>query len=195
MWKKVQDYIREYEMLQPGDRVIIALSGGADSVCLLSILHRLRILWDSGAAADSEYPPQTKSLELKAVHVHHGLRGEEADRDVRFVQDLCDRFGIPLVVVYRKVEEYAAGHGMSTEEAGRILRYEAFAQEVETWKQKDSSSRIRIAVAHHQDDNAETILHHLLRGSGLKGLSGIQPVQGDRIRPLLCVGRNEILEE
>lgn len=194
MWKKVQDYIKEYDMLRPGDRVIVALSGGADSVCLLSVLHQIQNVWN---AAEPEIDGKN-GLELKAVHVHHGLRGEEADRDVRFVQNLCGKWNVPLVIVHRRVAEYAAEHGMSTEEAGRVLRYEAFEQEAEKWRRETAKTafpRIRIAVAHHQDDNAETILHHLLRGSGLRGLSGIRPVQGSRIRPLLCVNREEILKE
>lgn len=182
MWKKVQDYIKAWDMLAPGDRVILALSGGADSVCLLWVLKQLQ----------KEVP-----IELRAVHVHHGLRGAEADRDACFVQKLCSDQEIPLTAVYCKAAEYAKDHGISTEEAGRLLRYQAFEKEAEMWKKEltQKGSRVRIAVAHHQDDQAETILHHLLRGSGLKGLAGIRPVQGDRIRPLLCVGREEILEE
>lgn len=182
MWKKVQAYIRTWGMLVPGDRVITALSGGADSVCLLWMLKQLK-----------EICP----IELRAVHVHHGLRGAEADRDMRFVENLCADWEIPLTTVHCKAADYAAEHGISTEEAGRILRYQAFEKEAETWQNEfpGMNSRIWIAVAHHQDDQAETILHHLLRGSGLKGLSGIRPIQGNRIRPLLCVSREEILEE
>lgn len=176
MLEKVRDYIMEYRMLQPGDRVIVALSGGADSVCLLSVLKELSGL------------PKGPVAELKAVHVHHGLRGAEADRDVAFARDLCVRLGIPFTMVARDVAGYGAEHRLSTEEAGRILRYEALEAEAKAWGAQ------KIALAHHRDDNAETILHHLLRGSGLRGLSGIRPVQGNRIRPLLCVGRKEIEE-
>lgn len=182
MWKKVQDHIRENQLLVPGDRVIVALSGGADSVCLLSVLDEIRHQGATGNTGISD-------LELRAVHVHHGLRGEEADRDAEYVKTLCAQLKIPLVTVYRQVEAYAKEHGLSTEEAGRILRYEAFRQEAERW-----GGPVKIAVAHHRDDSAETILHHLVRGSGLKGLSGIRPKQGDRIRPLLCVSRKEILD-
>ena len=173
--------MEEQGMPVRGGRVITALSGGADSVCLLTVLHRIR---------------ESDDLNLRAVHVHHGLRGEEADRDVRFVQALCNRLEIPLTVVYRDVAAYAADHGFSTEEAGRVLRYEAFALEARRWAAEAAVQEedIYLALAHHKDDHAETILHHLLRGSGLKGLSGIRPVQGTRIRPLLCVNRAEILE-
>ena len=182
MWKKVQEYIRKNQLLQSGDRVIVALSGGADSVCLLSVLDEIR----QQAAAGN---PGALTMELRAVHVHHGLRGKEADRDAEYVKTLCEQLQIPLVTVYRQVAEYARERGLSTEEAGRILRYEVFRQEAEHW-----GGTVKIAVAHHQDDSAETILHHLMRGSGLKGLSGIRPKQGERIRPLLCVNRNEIRE-
>lgn len=177
MWKKVRDYIVEYQMLQPGDRVLAALSGGADSVCLLSVLKQI--------SEESDNFP----LAIKAVHVHHGLRGEEADRDVRFVEKLCEQLAVPLTVVYRDVAGYAREHGSSIEEAGRLLRYEALQEEAAGW------GAAKIAVAHHQDDNAETILHHLVRGSGLKGLAGMLPVRANLIRPLLCVSRPEILGE
>lgn len=176
MLEKVREYIMEYRMLQPGDRVIVALSGGADSVCLLSVLKELSAGWEGPAP------------ELRAVHIHHGLRGGEADRDGAYAGELSARLGIPFTMICRDVAGYAAQHGVSTEEAGRILRYEALEEEAKTW------GAGVIALAHHRDDNAETILHHLLRGSGLRGLGGIRPVQGNRIRPLLCVGRQEIVE-
>lgn len=203
MWKKVQNYIRTYGLLKPGDRVVAAVSGGADSVCLLSVLTQIRRNGLLTAQADgTRSETGIPDMELRAVHVHHGLRGAEADRDAAFVQQLCDRLEVPLVCVHRRVAEYAVEHGLSTEEAGRLLRYEALEQEAKRWKEEDpagadgarSLGDVWIAVAHHQDDNAETILHHLLRGSGLKGLSGMRPKQGSRIRPLLCVNRKEILE-
>lgn len=185
MWKRVLDYIRENQLLAPGDRVVVGVSGGADSVCLLAVLARL-----TGDGVAAELP----GTALRAVHVHHGLRGAEADRDAAFVQQLGVRLGVPVVCVRRRVAEYAAEHGLSTEEAGRVLRYEALEQEAARWQADSPASNIWIAVAHHQDDNAETILHNLLRGSGLKGLSGMRPKQGTRIRPLLCVNRQEILQ-
>ena len=177
MLKKVRDYMREHEMTAPGDAVIVALSGGADSVCLLTILKQLA----------------TPEFLLRAVHVHHGIRGAEADRDEAFAQKLCESLSVPLCVAYCHVPAYAAEHGLSEEEAGRILRYQVLEKEAGKWEQElPAGSRVKIALAHHRDDNAETILHHLLRGSGLTGLAGIRPVQGRRIRPLLCVGREEI---
>ena len=108
-------------------------------------------------------------------------------------KDLCESLSVPLCVAYCHVPAYAAEHGLSEEEAGRILRYQVLEKEAGKWEQElPAGSRVKIALAHHRDDNAETILHHLLRGSGLTGLAGIRPVQGRRIRPLLCVGREEI---
>lgn len=203
MQKKVIRFIRETHMLEPGDRVIAAVSGGADSICLLSILNQLRTVLP---------------VSVRVVHVHHGLRGVEADRDEAWVQEVCGRMEIPFFSVHRDVRTYAGEHGMSEEEAGRVLRYEAFEQMAREWDEEVCSSRLmenhaadgtsvkqptgpvnsanpaKIALAHHQEDQAETILHHLLRGSGLRGLSGMHPVQGQRIRPLLCVGREEIRE-
>ena len=177
MLKKVRDYMREHEMTAPGDAVIVALSGGADSVCLLTVLKQLT----------------APAFLLRAVHVHHGIRGAEADRDEAFAQKLCESLSVPLCVAYCHVPAYAAEHGLSEEEAGRILRYQVLEKEAGKWEQElPAGSRVKIALAHHRDDNAETILHHLLRGSGLTGLAGIRPVQGRRIRPLLCVGREEI---
>ena len=169
--------MREHEMTAPGDAVIVALSGGADSVCLLTVLKQLT----------------APAFLLRAVHVHHGIRGAEADRDEAFAQKLCESLSVPLCVAYCHVPAYAAEHGLSEEEAGRILRYQVLEKEAGKWEQElPAGSRVKIALAHHRDDNAETILHHLLRGSGLTGLAGIRPVQGRRIRPLLCVGREEI---
>ena len=172
MQEKVREYIKKEHMLVSGDRIMIAVSGGADSVCLLSLLCRFQERL--GLAA------------LSAVHVHHGLRGEEADRDADFVRSLCESLHIPLTIRRYDVASYARTHGYSVEEAGRILRYEAFAEAA------DLSNANRIAVAHHRDDSVETLFHHLLRGSGLRGLAGIPPVRDKIIRPLLCAGRNEI---
>lgn len=175
MWKKVYDYILQYELLRPGDRVIAAISGGADSVCLLSVLEQILL----------KHPDCR--WQLKAVHVHHGLRDGEADRDAAFVKTLCAGLQIPCTVVYKDVAGYAKKQRLSFEEAGRILRYQALEDELRAWNAD------KIALAHHQDDNAETILHHLLRGSGFKGLGGMKPRYQNRIRPLLGTGRSAIL--
>ena len=173
MQKKVEAYIRQYQMLEQGSRVIAAVSGGADSVCLLHILVTLK---------------EKFGLEIQTVHVHHGLRGAEADRDAEFVRELSEQWKVPCLVVYRDAAAYARERGMGEEEAGRELRYEAF------YEAAKALHGARIAVAHHQEDQAETILHNLFRGSGLKGLGGMAPVRDRVIRPLLCVGRRDIQE-
>lgn len=181
MKKKVKTYIETHKLWQKDDAVLVALSGGADSVCLLSILKEL-----SEEAKESAF-------RLRAVHVHHGIRGAEADRDEAFVRVLCKRMDVPLFVTHCQVPAYAKEHGISEEEAGRLLRYEIFEKEAEHWESElPADCQVKIALAHHQDDNVETILHHLVRGSGLTGLAGIRPIQGRRVRPLLCVGRSEI---
>ena len=179
--EQVKQTIREHHMLEPGSRVIAALSGGADSVCLLGLLKEL----------EGEL-----ELKLRVVHVHHGLRGQEADRDAEFAKAFCDTLSVPCHIIKADVKKFARDSGMSEEEAGRRLRYEILEQEASAWErdaQEGDSSPVRIATAHHSRDQAETILHNLLRGSGLKGLSGMPWVRGRIIRPLLAAGREEIL--
>lgn len=172
MEKKIETFVRKYGMLGQKSQVIAAVSGGADSVCLLHMLVSFRKQFD---------------LKIQVIHVHHGLRGAEADRDAQFVRELSERWEVPCLVVYRDVAAYARENGLGVEEAGRELRYRVLERAAGEWGQA------RIAVAHHQDDQAETILHNLFRGSGLKGLGGMAPVRGNIIRPLLCVTRQEII--
>lgn len=167
-FKKVKEYILENKMLEKGDSVIVGLSGGADSVCLLDILTRLR----------DEF-----SLSIIAVHVHHGIRGTEADRDLEFAGKICKERNVDFRVYYYNVPEYAKNNGLSEEEAGRKLRYETFFGLEENAK---------VAVAHNLNDNVETFIHNICRGTGIKGLTGIKAVSGRIIRPLLCIERKEI---
>ncbi len=171
--QKVLSFMKKNHMTDRGDSVLAAVSGGADSVCLLLLLHEM--------AAEL-------GIKVFAFHMNHGIRGAEADRDERFVMELCERLNIPLTVAHEKVEEYAAERGLSGEEAGRILRYHHLGETAEKYQ------CAKIAVAHHEDDDAETVLLNLFRGSGLAGLSGIRPVRENIIRPLLCVSRKEIEE-
>lgn len=171
--QKVLGFMRNKHMTDRGDGVLAAVSGGADSVCLLLLLN--------GMAAEL-------GIRVFAFHMNHGIRGEEADRDEQFVGELCKQLEIPLTVAHEKVETYAEEHGLSGEEAGRILRYQHLEETAERYQ------CAKIAVAHHEDDDAETVLLNLFRGSGLAGLSGIRPVRGKVIRPLLCVARKEIEE-
>ena len=171
MYQRVKAYVDAYHMLGKEDRVIAGISGGADSICLLFVLLELK---------------KELGFDLVAVHVHHGLRGEAADRDEDYVRQVCTEQKIPLEVFHRDVRAYAGERGLTEEEAGREVRREAFLECAVR------RSATRIALAHHRNDNAETVLFHLCRGSSLEGLSGIPPVSGCWIHPLLCVDRREI---
>ena len=170
--EKVFSYLGEHHMVQEGDRVIAGVSGGADSVCLLFVLLEYR---------------KRVSFSLAAAHVNHGLRAE-AGEDARYVEELCGREGIPFYYIEENVSARAREWGCSEEEAGRRVRYEAFERAAQEFGAN------RIAVAHSQNDNAETMLFHLFRGSGIRGLGGIRPVRGRVIRPVLCLQRGEIEE-
>jgi len=175
MWKteqKVKVYVERFHMIEPKDTIVLGISGGADSVCLLKILARWKEAW---------------GISLRAVHVHHQLRGEEADADERFVRELCENEGIPCRVFHEDVQGMARREKIGLEEAGRIARYRCFATVCE------DVGGGKIALAHHQDDLAETMLHHLVRGTGMAGLCSLKPVSGNRIRPLLCLEKEEIL--
>lgn len=178
MRDRIKAFIKKYRMLQPKDQVLAAVSGGADSVCLLLLLSELRRELD---------------FHLEAVHVEHGIRGEESLRDAAFVGELCRELGVDLLSISVDAPRYAEEKKLSLEEAARELRYRAFE---DACKRTGAS---RVAVAHHADDNAETMLFHLSRGTDLNGLAGISPVREGTgytvIRPLLCVTREEILRE
>ena len=163
MLNKLQSLIRQYDMLAPGQRVFCAVSGGADSMALLWSLYLLR---------------EKLQISLSAAHFNHGLRGEESDRDEAFVRDFCAGYGIDFVCGRAQVTANAKG----LEAAARDARY-AFLENLPG----------KIATAHTADDNAETVLMHLVRGTGLKGLGGITPVRGSLIRPMLTVTRREVL--
>ncbi len=158
-------------MIEPGTHVVVGVSGGADSVCLLYALSEYR----------GEVP-----FALTAVHVEHGLRGEESLADAAYTQELCARLGVPCRVARAQVEQLARAEGISVEEAGRRERYRIF-REV-----KEECAAQHIAVAHNRNDQAETVLWNLARGSGLTGLAGMRPVYGDIVRPLLFTGRDEV---
>ena len=163
MLNKLLKQLRQFDMIAPGDHVICAVSGGADSVALLFGMYLLR---------------EKLGITLSAAHFNHRLRGEESNRDEAFVRDFCNHYDIPLSVASAQV--VAGKKGL--EAAARDARYAFFA-----------TLSGKIATAHTADDNAETVLMHLVRGTGLKGLGGISPVNGNVIRPMLTVTRQEVL--
>ena len=171
--EQVRAYAQLKKLWSPGDKVLVACSGGGDSVALLLIL--------------SELAP-TEGLELSAAHLHHGLRGEEADGDARFMEELCRQLGIPCAVGRCDVRKVAMERKVGLYEAGHELR-RAFLLET-----AQEAGAIRIALGHTLDDRAETLLINLLRGTGLRGLASMRPRQGKFIRPLLGLGRKALRE-
>lgn len=162
MLSKLTAYVRANHMIAPGDTVICALSGGADSVALTFAMKLLAEVWD---------------FRVAAAHFNHHLRGEESQRDADFVKKFCKDFEIPLYLGEGEVTAGAKG----LEAAARDARY-AFLKSLPG----------KIATAHTADDNAETLIMHLVRGTGLRGLGGITPVMGKLIRPMLTVTRRDV---
>ena len=177
MLHQLQRYIREHDLLRAGDRVAVAVSGGADSVALLRLLLELR----------SEL-----GIVVSVAHLNHQLRGADAERDAGFVAELAERHGLEFHLATRDVRAYAVEHKLSLEAAGRRLRYAFFSALVDEHKVD------KVATAHTLDDQAETVLLKLLRGSWLRGLAGIHPrlrAEDGRIwvvRPLLATSRREV---
>lgn len=165
---RIEDFISRNHLLEKDGKYLVALSGGADSVTLLWVLHELR-------------------YQIEACHCNFQLRGAESDRDEQFCVQLCEQLGIPLHRIHFDTRLYAEVHKESIELAARNLRYRYFAQ------LKEDVEADGICVAHHQDDTVETVLINLIRGAGIQGLTGISAKNGDILRPLLCVDRKEIL--
>lgn len=173
--KKVIEFIKENNLIKENDNIILGISGGADSVCLLYIINEIR---------------DTFSLNITAVHVNHSIR-ETAGRDEAFSKELCEKLGISFVSYTIDCPKIAEEHKLSLEEAGRNERYRLFE---ETGRKSYGEGGFKIAVAHHMDDLAETLLFNLSRGSGINGLSSIKVKNGCIVRPLLCLTRKEIEE-
>ena len=171
MLDKIEQYMLNNHMPVRNGHVIVGVSGGADSMCLLFVMLSLR---------------SRLNMTVTAVHIHHGLRGAEADADEAFTKAFCQGKDIEGVIFRTDIRAMAHREKLTEEEAGRKYRYMCFEQ---VRAQKHAAC---IAVAHHQDDQAETVLFNLARGSGLAGLSGIAPVRDKIIRPLLCLNRREI---
>ena len=162
MLNKLREFSRQQDLIRPGDKIVCAVSGGADSMALLWAMYLLKEEWN---------------LDISAAHFNHRLRGAESDRDEAFVREFCDGYGIPLHVGSGTIVPGKKG----LEAAARDARY-AFLRTLPG----------KIATAHTADDNAETLLMHLVRGTGLKGLGGIMPQNGNVIRPMLSITRQEI---
>jgi tRNA(Ile)-lysidine synthase len=173
MLTKIKETIKKYRMLSPGDRVLVAVSGGPDSVCLLSVLREL--------AEDLD-------LTLHIAHLDHMFRGKESADEALFVGEFVNTFGIPATIEKFDVPVYCLERGLSPQEGARNVRYD-FLQRVA--KTIDAS---RIATGHTADDQAETFLMRLLRGAGASGLSAIPAVRGNIVRPLIEITRAEVLE-
>ena len=190
MINRIHDYMIHNKMIEEGGCILAAVSGGADSMCLLEILRELQA---------------RVGFQLRVLHVHHGLR-ESAEGDLEYVAGFCAAACIPFEAVRVDAAGYAAEAGMSVEEAARHLRYEALKSVAERWDRENrpksdtesspqaGNTHCRIAVAHHLEDQAETVLFNLVRGSRLRGLRGMLPVNGRIIRPLLECSRREIEE-
>lgn len=180
MKKKVLDFIRKNKLVKKGNSVVLGVSGGADSICMLKILSDLQ---------------KRLGISLYVLHINHQIRGEEADEDAAFVKRICTKFKVPHRIINVDVPALAEAEGLSVEEAGRYIRYDEFS------KYAYEVGATKIAVAHNSNDNAETVLMNLARGTGIKGLGGIPPKREmedangnivEVIRPILCLSRKEI---
>ena len=174
IFEKVLNTINKHGLIQKGDKIVVGLSGGPDSVCLLHILNRLKKEWD---------------LEIYAAHLNHQIRGLEAQKDAFYVSKLCEEMGITFFIKSINVPEYCEKNGVSIEEGARKLRYEMF-NEI-----KVNTKSNKIAIGHNLNDQAETILMRIMRGTGLQGLKGIDYIRdGIIIRPILDIDRKDIEE-
>ena len=174
MFKKVLSYIKDNNLIKSGDKILVALSGGPDSMCLLNILFELK---------------EELKIDISAAHLNHLLRGEDAFKDEEYVINICNDMGIQCFVKRVDINTYSKEHKLSSEMAGRKVRYDFFDEILERERFD------KIATAHNANDQAETILFRLMRGTGLEGLGGIKASRGDKvIRPILCLSRDEVEE-
>ncbi len=171
--KKTENTILKNELIKKGEKVLVAFSGGADSVCLLYILKSLE---------------EKLGFKVYACHLNHSLRGLDADRDEEFAKSFCEKIGVEIKTKKCDIKDYARLNNISEELAGREARYSFF---FEVMKEKNIE---KLAVGHHLDDQAETVLQHLLRGSGIDGLLGIRLIRENVIRPLIDFTKQEILD-
>lgn len=173
MDKKVLKTIEEHSLIKKNDNIIIGVSGGPDSMFLLSILYKLK---------------KILNFNIVVCHINHGVRGIESDGDEEFVKKKCDELNIPCHSIKVNMDEYAKEHNLTSEEAGRELRYRFFRKILANYGEGS------IAVAHNKNDQAETLLMRFIRGTGIDGLKGMEYQNGDVIRPILDIERYEIEE-
>ncbi|RSK36093.1 tRNA lysidine(34) synthetase TilS [Hymenobacter metallilatus] len=169
MLDQIQLFIQENSLFSPTDQLLVAVSGGLDSVVLADVLHRL-------------------GVKFGVAHCHFGLRGEEADADEQFVRKLAEKYEAPYFVEFFQTKKFAEQEGISTQMAARALRYEWFE------RVREQQGYAAIATAHHQRDTAETMLLNLTHGTGLAGLHGIRPKAGHLVRPLLAVSKPDLYD-
>lgn len=173
---RIEDRVKKYIVDNIGiadeDIIVMGVSGGADSMSLLFLLHSF-------------------GYDVRVVHVNHCIRGLDAEKDAEFIREYCNNAEIPCEVVVRDIPQIARNNHESLEEAGREVRYNEFEKLADSIE-KEEAKKVYIAVGHHMNDQAETILHNLVRGTGIHGLTGMAPKQDRIIRPLLCLTRMEI---
>ena len=170
--QKVLRFIKENELLSSGEKVLIALSGGPDSVFLLHFLNKFR---------------KKFKIDIGAAHINHRLRGKDSERDEFFCKAICDELSVPFYLLRKNIKSYSKQNKISLETAGRNIRYEFFE------KISSENKYDKIATAHNADDNAETVLLNLIKGTGIKGIAGIPVRRNSIVRPILSLSKNEIL--
>ena len=172
MKQKIIQTIKKYNLINSGDKIVLGVSGGPDSIAMLDILNQLK---------------DEMNFEIYVVHVNHNIRGKDADEDEEYVKKYCEKYNIKFFAKKIDVPTIAKTEKIGTEEAGRKVRYEYFEEIL-----KETKSN-KIAIAHNKNDKVETIIMHLLRGSGISGLKGIEPIRGNKfIKPLIECDRQEI---
>lgn len=171
--QKVLRFIKENELYSPGEKVLVALSGGPDSVFLLHFLNKFKNKF---------------KIEIGAVHINHRLRGSDSERDELFCKAICDELSIPFYILRKDIKSYSKKNKISLEVAGRKIRYEFFE------KISSENKYDKIVTAHNADDNAETVLLNLIKGTGIKGIAGIPVKRNNIVRPILSLTKKEILD-
>lgn len=181
MESSVIDTIKKYDLIENGDKIVVGVSGGPDSISLLDFLNKIR----KNGSANQKSAGISWQFEIVVAHVNHRLR-KEAEEDEQYVKKYCEKNGIEFYAKSIEIKEIAHTNKIGTEEAGRLVRYQFFKEVLEKTK------ATKIAVGHNKNDKIETIFMHILRGSGIDGLKGMEPIQGNIIRPLIACERKQI---